>query len=478
MTLRLMESRSHLPVEPEATSAFLAFARRQMMRHGSWLVGVLLVIVALWTLPASVTEIRSPEGGTRLLLADMMTQAGNWPGYRGPSQQGIVPVNTPGGNASPQGHVPVWGHRTEGLTSSPCVWGTRVFFVEMTSQTAARLVCLHRDTGALLWSAAWTIADPARNPRGLPTPTCDGDHVFLPLVRAGRLHLQAWTLTGQQAWSCDAGPWHDANATVVSPVLHGPLVIVAADQPRSSWTPWQPQSYVAAIHRLTGNLVWRTLRPDGASSGVPVVATVADRSQLLLAGRGGVHSYDPATGQELWTCRWRSRQVHGGVVTDAQHVYAAGGQPEGDIVCIRADGTGDVTETHVVWRDRRMVADPIALTMADSVLIHQQGDGTLLAVDVASGKMVWRKKLPGAISTPALRYGSQLLCTDDTGTLHLLDLNRRGESVYEASLGATVLASPAAIDSGLMISTNQGMIRLKSVPGSLVQEPRATPQTR
>jgi len=473
-----MESHSLPPEDQDATTAFPAIAVRLAQRYGSWLAGALLLVWAVYSIPAKVTEIRSPHGGPRLLLADVTPQTGNWPGYRGPSQQGIVQLKTTSGIATSQGHVPLWGHRTEGATSSPCVWGTQVMFVEQTTPNTARLVSLHRETGALLWSSGWTIAADADANQVLPTPTCDGDHVFLPVARAGRLHLQAWTMTGQPAWNCDVGPWSDPHASVVSPVLHGPLVIVAADQPRTAWSPWQTQSYVAGIHRLTGTIVWRTLRPDGASSGVPVVATVADRAQLLLAGRGSVRGYDPLTGREFWSCRWRTRQVVGGVVTDGQHVYAAGCHPEGDLICVRCDGSGDVTETHIVWRDRRLVVDPIALTLADNVLIHQQGDGTLLAVDATSGKMIWRKKLPGAISTPVLRYGSQLLCTDDNGTLHLLDLNRRGETVYEASLGANILASPAAIESGLMISTSQGMIRLKNGPGALVQEPRVTPQTR
>ena len=473
-----MESPTHSHIDPEATLAFPVLTGRKLVVRGWWLTASLIITFAYLTLPVGVTEIRCASPGTPLILAEKPVNPGDWPGYRGPTQQGVAMAASLQGTTVTQGQVPVWGHHTEGLTSAPCVWGTQVFFTQLNLPAEASLVCLQRETGALIWSTRWNLSPEASSARRLPIPTCDGDHVFLPTVQQGRLVLHAWTLTGQLVWSCDAGPWRNNAAPIVSPVISGPLVIVAADQGSAAWSPWRSPSYLTAIHRLTGKIVWRTLRPEGASAGVPVVATVAGRPQLILAGKGSVRSYDPATGVELWTCRWRSRAVTGGVVTDSQHVYAAGGSPDGDIVCIRADGGGDVTDTHVVWRDRRMVTDPIALTLADATLIHQQGDGTLLAVDATTGKMLWRKKLPNSLSTPALRYGSQLLCTDDGGTLQLLDIQRRGEVIYEASLGASVLASPAAIDSGLMISTNLGMIRLKNVPGPLVQEPRVSPQTR
>ncbi|MBI1344678.1 PQQ-binding-like beta-propeller repeat protein [bacterium] len=478
MMLKLMELRLDTAADFEATSVFPAWSGRQWVRPCAGLVAAVLLACTLYAISPSVTEIRSPDGGTPLLLADVVQQAGDWPGYRGPTQQGLVPSDGPTSPPAAQGHLPVWGHHTSGVTSSPCVWGQSVFYLEQSAQSGARLVCLHRETGAMLWSSRWDDAVPSSTSRQLPTPVCDGNHVFLPVTTKGRLQLHAWTLEGQRVWTCDAGPWSNPAAKIVSPVVHGPLVILAADQARNAWSFWQAHSYVVAIHRATGEIVWRTLRPDGASSGVPIVAKVADREQLILAARGGIRSYDPATGKELWLCRWRSNRVDCGVVTDAEHVYAASGAPDGEILCLRADGTGDVTDTHVVWRDRRLVVDPVALTLADAVLIHQQGDGTLLAVDTGTGKMVWRKKLSATLAAPVLRYRSQLLCADDTGTIHLLDLQRRGETIYEARLGTGVLASPAAIDSGLMMATAQGLIRLKTAPAAVAQEPTPPQLTR
>src|SRR5207249_1587861 len=127
--------------------------------------------------------------------------------------------------------------------------------------------------------------------------------------------------------------------------LYKSLVIVSGDNAGSS--------FLAALDRETGDIVWRTAREHSGSHGnyaTPVVCTVAGKPQLLLAGHGKLTSYDPATGELLWFCRGPAEVAACTVACSDKLVFASAGFPEKEIIAVRADGSGDVTGTHVAWR--------------------------------------------------------------------------------------------------------------------------------
>lgn len=442
---------------------------------------------------SGVTEIRPPAGGTPLVLAEPKPGPYDWPGYRGPTNQGTAETPFLWSSATPPSPAADWQILLPPTTSAPCLWGRQLFVLEFgTASSSHRLVSYDRDSGRRLWELslpgepiAGTEAS-AVDLSGL-TPACDGDHVFVPTLGAGELQLTAVTLAGRRAWTTTVGPYRESEGYGVSPTIHGPLVILAADQSPSGIWRWLSHSYIVGVHRQTGELVWRTSRPDGLSLGVPVVAEVAEREQLLLAGRGALRSYDPQTGEEVWHCHWHADSTQGGVVTDGESVFAAASREDGEVVCVRGDGQGDVTETHLVWRDRRSGPGITSVLIAEPWLIQQHFDGTLLAVDKASGRTAWRTRIPETLSAPPILSGRQLLSLDDRGTLHVLDIDRRGAPLLETaafqgagvidlspSKGALVLSGPH-----VLARTSAGLTRLgPGTPSQMVNGPLPTRQAR
>ncbi len=463
--------------------------------RGGLAVGVGIV---LWSLAArsGVTTITPPAGGTPLVLAVPRAMSTN-PVTREATESLIT------GNNATVTFAPKWRAPTAVGVGTPCLHGDELYLVEAAGTARdPRLVAWDRRTGDRRWSA--TIPATANAEERAPTavdhqaasrpdyaPVCDGERVFVPWSRGGELWLHAFTRDGTLDWSVPVGPAAPTGPYPLAPVLHGPLVLLAVDQDRVPWLAWQPRSYVVAVHRLTGQIIWRTLRPDGASAGCPVVARVGERPQLLLAGRGGVRGYDPDTGNELWACRWKGTSTAGPVVTDGLHVYAAAAAPEGELVCVRGDGAGDVTTTHVVWRDRRTIAGTARLALAGETLVQQQSDGTILALESLTGRTLWRVRLPTGCSAPPVLAGRQWLCLDDAGVLHALDLDRRGEAIWEGPLprgGATAanssIASPSERafliqGSELYLRDREGLTTLTPALASpLVQEPERPARTR
>ncbi|OYW17054.1 MAG: hypothetical protein B7Z55_13300, partial [Planctomycetales bacterium 12-60-4] len=145
---------------------------------------------------SGVTELQSPAGGTAFVLADPKPGPNDWPGYRGPTQQGISTSSINWSALS--GPAPSLARQTlvSSATSAPCLWGRQIFVVERGAPAAIdRLVSYERDTGRRLWEYALPT-DPSTNQAGavVPsralsslTPACDGEHVFVPTVAGGEL---------------------------------------------------------------------------------------------------------------------------------------------------------------------------------------------------------------------------------------------------------------------------------------------------
>ena len=82
----------------------------------------------------------------------------------------------------------------------------------------------------------------------------------------------------------------------------------------------------------------------------------------------------------LWTCDGPAEVTGCTPAFDDRHVFATGGFPEREILAIRADGSGDVTKTHVAWRTKKGVTYvPSPLYHAGRLyVVNDTGDGHLL----------------------------------------------------------------------------------------------------
>jgi outer membrane protein assembly factor BamB len=73
-------------------------------------------------------------------------------------------------------------------------------------------------------------------------------------------------------------------------------------------------------------------------------------------------------------------------------------------------------------------------------IVDAKGAGAVVAVD-AKGKLMWTRKLGAVFSSAALAAG-RVLCGSDDGSLHALDA-ATGALIWSAKLGAKVRATPA-----------------------------------
>ena len=136
------------------------------------------------------------------------------------------------------------------------------------------------------------------------------------------------------------------------------------------------------------------------------------------------------------------------------HVIASGGYPEKAVICIRADGSGDVTHSHVVWRSPRGVAYIPSPLIADGLaFIVQDSPGLLSCFEVASGKQLWKERLSGEITASPVRADGLLYLADESGTTYVVRAGREYQLVATNQLDEGALATPAIAGGRIYLRT-------------------------
>jgi outer membrane protein assembly factor BamB len=402
------------------------------------------------------TLVRKPAAGrVALAVVPPATDAqGHWPRYRGPGGQGETGLSSLPVTWDKSGTNLAWRVKVPGEgNSSPVVWGDRIFLTSAKDKGKERLLhCLDRRDGRLLWSRTAPARPPEpgvrpKNGFASATPATDGERV---VVFLGSCGLLCYDFDGKLLWSYDEFKLRTTHGTGSSPLLYKDLAIFIHDQNQS-------ESVCLALDKRTGKVVWRQKRPRAMTWSTPTVVRVGDRDELLFAGAETVKGYDPATGQELWTLKGPTHEVVPALVVGPDLVYSASGR-NGPVIAFRPGGSGDVTETHLVWRAVRggpHVPSPI---LVGGRLFTVNDTGIAQCLDAATGKLLWHRRLNDQFSASPVEAGGLLYFPAESGVTYVLRAADAFELVAKNDLGAGILASPAIADGRLILRTQDELV--------------------
>jgi outer membrane protein assembly factor BamB len=87
-----------------------------------------------------------------------------------------------------------------------------------------------------------------------PSPVADGERVW---VFFGDYGLLGYSKDGEEMWRHPLGPFNNLYGMGASPILAAGKVVLAVDQ--------QQNSFLLALDRDTGEVAWRTDRPQARS---------------------------------------------------------------------------------------------------------------------------------------------------------------------------------------------------------------------
>lgn len=373
------------------------------------------------------------------------TSAENWPCWRGPRGDGTcietnIPDRWESAAATWKTELPGIGH------ASPIVWGDRLFTVTAFPDTTERvLLCLDRQSGQIVWRKT-VVKGPLEklhkeNSYASGTPATDGEKIYVAFRVGDDIIVAAHDFhTGKQLWRVRPGTHEGGWGFSNEPVLYKDKVILDGDS--------KGKSFLIALGREDGETHWRLDRTNkGISYSAPLIREMAGRVQMIQGGDRCISSFNPDTGELIWRVDGPSQEFVSTPVYSEKTglVYMSSSWPKRIIFAIRPDGRGDVTNTHVVWRDAKGAPYVPSMIVAGDFLLSINRSGVAFCYDTATGKVHWEQKLGRHHASPVLIEGRVFLINDD-GQVNVIKPGVEFERIAQYELGEMCYASPAISD--------------------------------
>ena len=391
--------------------------------------------------------------------------AGDWPAFRGPNGDGISDEQNVPTEWSAETNVRWKAALPAPGNGSPIVVGSRIFLTCATDQGAKRsLHCFNRATGEQLWmrSVEFERDWPTHktNPHCASTPASDGKHVVVWHASAG---LYCYDLDGEQLWSRDVGDFDHMWGEGPSPVIYQDRVILHCGPGK--------EVFVMGIDLKTGQVLWKTVEPisgDGdhnedkkymGSWTTPVLVNADGQDQFICTMPTRVNSYDPQTGDILWTCDG-IRGPKGDLAYSAPLVSdgfcVATGGFNGPSIGFKIGGSGNITDSNRVWRlEKNPQSIGSGVFVGRHIYKPNAGPGTIQCLDPQTGDVVWTERAGGGIYWGSIiAAGGNLYVTNQDGVTVVFKPNpEKFELVAKNELGEQSNATPAISDGQVFIRT-------------------------
>jgi len=387
--------------------------------------------------------------------------ADDWPWWRGQSINGIAPPHATAvtewsetTNIAWKAEVPGRGH------ASPIVVGDRVIVATCDESLGTQwLVCYDRNDGSQRWATKVHEGKlpviNRKNSHASLTPACDGTRIYAQFIIDDGLWIDAVDLDGKIVWQKRVSDYKSEHGHGASPLIYKDMLIVNGEDMTGGW--------IAGLRRANGDVVWsapRTKADIHANYATPVVGSVAGRDQLVLHGYEKITSYDPATGAILWHVDGPTEVCGNTPLLGKDHVYASGGYPRKKLLAIRADGTGDVTKSHVEWTDGKGVAYVPSSVLHNDRLYVVNDAGIASCYNATTGQNLWRERLGGNFTASLVLIGDKLYIPNESGTTFVFKAADAFEMVAENQLPEGTLATPAVSHDSIILRTGKTLYRI------------------
>ncbi|HVW39045.1 MAG TPA: PQQ-binding-like beta-propeller repeat protein [Pirellulales bacterium] len=340
-------------------------------------------------------------------------------------------------------------------SSSPVVSGDCVFVTSGLEHGFRRLThCLDRRTGRLRWTREIEDDDPevasSMTGHAAATPAADGRRVVAAFGRAG---LVCYDYKGRQLWRHSLGKFESELGLASSPIIEGDSVYVVCDHDGDRFTSFD--SYLLAVNLADGEVLWKTERRGLFRSwSTPIIVAFGGRRQLAVSAQDELRSYDLLSGKQLWQVACTTGWVTPSPVFAAGMIFVASGK-SGPVAAIRPAAGPDGAAAEIAWKMDAAgpyVCSPIVY--GDYLYIHAEA-GVLTCYEAATGRQIYRQRLPGKFTASAVAGDGKLYFTNEEGTTYVVAAGAIFKLLATNPLEEYSLASPAISHGRLFLRTEQ-----------------------
>ena len=391
------------------------------------------------TTPTSSRRIRSAV--TLVTIAcSVGVQAQDWPQWRGPARDGAIAAFIEPASW-PAALTKRWQVDVGSGYATPLIVGDRVYAFSREGEDEV-LRALDAATGKQIWRASYAAAfamNPATRQHGpgpKSTPTYADGRLFTLSMTGVVLAFDA--RDGRMLWQAAAPVVQPQYHTAMSPVVDGSSVVAHIGG--------QDQGALTAFDVATGKVRWQWTG-DGPAYGSPVVTTIGGVRQVVTFTQQNFVGVSAADGSLLW----RRPYTTGATTTSQTPVFhkdlvIESGRGNG-ITAFRPVVANGTWTTPNVWHTDEVSVHLSDVVAVDGVIygLSHLNRGQYFALDLDSGKVLWKGEPRRAEHAAIARAGRTLFSLEDDGELVVMRASRTGlEQVtsYEVATSAT-WAQPA-----------------------------------
>lgn len=447
--------------------ALCPLSRTRERKLGFWSRGVKRESTSLETAPGWFAMVLLLSLGARGMALEQHASSLNWPEFRGPTADGHAGSLGLPLTWSETDHVvwktPIHDHGW----SSPVVWQNQIW-VTTAKEDGTQLfaVCVDRDTGEVVQDVkVFDVENPghvaAVNSFASPTPAIEAGRLYVHYGTYGTACLD--TSSGQVLWTrrdlnCDH---HEGPGS--SPILYEDWLIVHVDG--------RDVQYVIALDKATGETVWKTNRSIDYSQFsdnmrkafcTPTVIDTGTRKELISPGAKAIMGYDPATGEELWKIRHDGWSLVPRPIFGHGLVFFVNDFESPELWAIRPGGTGDVTDSNVVWRIRQAVPAQPSVLLIDDCLYTIADSGIVSCIDAQTGNVIWKNRMGGNYAASPIYTDRRIYCFGQDGTTTVLEPGPEYKVLAVNQLEGELKASPAVAGRALFVRTRTHLYRIEN----------------
>ena len=451
-----------------------------------------------------------------LVAVSAAIAAAPWPQFRGSLGSGVGADATPPLKFGPNEAV-AWSYELPWSPSSPIVWKDRIFLTTFADgQLETR--CLDRAAGKLRWTRA--VKPPGveefHRSDGSPaasTPVTDGTRV---VSYFGSFGLICHDWEGKELWRypLPVAQSYGHYGSGTSPIIVGNTVLLARDQ-------YQSSSLLALDVKTGAKLWETHRPETNGSFGTPAYWKNQDVDEVVLAASGRLKGYAVKTGIERWGIEgltgaicttpivmegnlyfaawsngvanssippWEEfkkqfdrngddvvefeeiaverRDYWRGVDANRDGRYTkedwelrsvANRRNENVMIAVRPGGTGDISDSHVLWKSTRGLPYVPSPLYYDGRIYLVKDGGLLTSLDARTGDPIYVQERLGAngnyYSSPVVA-GGHLYLASISGKMTVVKTGgARPEIVHQVEFGSRILATPAVVEDMLLVRT-------------------------
>lgn len=392
--------------------------------------------------------------------------APDWPDFRGPEGTGHAP----------EADVPLkwsisqsvrWNIDVPGKGwSTPVARGNHFWIttaVENGGKTDFMAKCFQLRDGREIWSqtifSAETPKKHKKNSYASPSPLLVGDQLIAHFGPYGTAALDI--KTGKVNWEQTSLVFKPVHGNGGSPVAAEDRIFFSCDGAANP--------FVVSLSLADGSVLWKTprnvevSRTFSFSTPLRLPQRTGEPALVAIPGSGAVIAYEEATGKEVWRFDYdEGYSVVPRPVIYEDMLYVCSGFNRAVLFAIRLGGKGDITESHLAWKNEKAIPKESSPIIVDDLLYLNDDKGVLSCFDAKTGEEIYRERLSGTgnYSASPVYASGHLFFHSENGQTTVVKPGKTFSVAAENDIDGYGLCSFGVLDDGFLIRTEDSIFRI------------------